>query len=181
MKFHETTLSDVLVVEPHVHEDKRGYFMETWRKEWFANFGNAYDFVQDNQSKSCKGTLRGLHYQLTRPQGKYVRVLKGEIFDVAVDLRESSSSYGNWAGVTLSAKNKLGLWVPPGFAHGFLVTSEEAEICYKCTDYYAPDDEHCLAWDDPEVGIQWPVEDMAILMSDKDRTGKPFSVCSKFP
>jgi len=180
MKKQITAIPEVIIIEPDVHDDHRGFFMETWRCEWFADIDGAGDFVQDNHSKSVQGTLRGLHYQIRHTQGKYIRVVKGEIFDAVVDLRKSSSTFGKWVGEVLSDENSKCLWVPPGFAHGFYVMSEEAEITYKCTDYYAAEYERTLLWNDPQVGITWPlVKDNAIL-SDRDRAGNPLSDCETF-
>ena len=157
MKFIETPLKDVFVVEPKVFGDQRGFFMETWNAETFPIAGFDLDFVQDNHSRSAHGILRGLHLQTEHTQGKLVRVTAGEVFDVAVDLRSSSPTLGQWFGVTLSGENHRMLWVPPGFAHGFYVTSDYADFLYKCTDVYHPASELTLAWDDPTVGIEWPV------------------------
>lgn len=170
MELIPTKISDVLILEPKVHGDQRGFFLETYRKEVFGQAGINFEFVQDNHSKSAKGVLRGLHYQLQQPQGKLVRVVQGEIFDVAVDLRRSSPTFGQWVGELLSADNKRALWVPPGFAHGFYVTSDTAEVAYKCTTYYAPAFERSLLWNDPAVGIAWP-DAANVLLSDKDRKG----------
>lgn len=168
MKITATEIPAVILFEPTVHGDERGYFMETWRHSHFREQGIEADIVQENQSRSVGGTLRGLHYQLERPQGKLIRVLSGEIFDVAVDLRRSSPHFGKWVGVTLSSQNRHQLWVPPGFAHGFYVVSDSAEICYMCSEYYYPDDEHSLRWNDPELAIQWPLRDDSPLLSRKD-------------
>ena len=169
-KFIKTDINNVIIVEPRVFGDERGYFMETYQKEAFALGGIDADFVQDNQSKSKKGVLRGLHFQKTHPQAKLVRVIKGEVFDVAVDLRKDSETYGKWVGVLLSEQNKRQLFVPRGFAHGFLVLSEEAEFVYKCDDYYHPEDESGIAWNDPTINISWPIsEDMTVLISEKDK------------
>lgn len=157
MKFIETPLQDVYVLEPKVFGDERGFFLETWNSQNFADAGFDLNFVQDNHSRSAKGILRGLHYQTEHTQGKLVRVTSGAVFDVAVDLRKSSPSVGKWFGVSLSAENHRMLWVPPGFAHGFMVTSDYADFLYKCTDMYHPASEQTLAWDDPTVGIEWPV------------------------
>ena len=157
MKFVETSLPGVIEIEPQVHRDDRGYFMETWQSRRFREAGIDTNFVQDNFSHSSKNTLRGLHYQIEQPQGKLVRVVAGEVFDVAVDLRKSSASFGHWVGSILSAANRHQLWVPPGFGHGFLVLSDEAEFEYKCTDYYAPEFERWIRWDDPDIGIDWPL------------------------
>lgn len=174
MKFIETSLPGVIRIEPAVHSDGRGFFMETWQATRFRDAGIEADFVQDNFSHSSKGTLRGLHYQIQRPQGKLVRVVSGEVFDVAVDLNKSSASFGRWAGVILSAENKHQLWVPPGFAHGFLVLSEAAEFEYKCSDFYAPEFERSIRWDDPEIGIEWPLPaGQRPVLSSKD-AGAPF-------
>tara|TARA_R110000737_G_scaffold332699_1_gene349773 strand:- start:20345 stop:20890 length:546 start_codon:yes stop_codon:yes gene_type:complete len=172
MKIISTEIPDVKILEPDVYGDERGFFMETYRKDWFqANIANV-DFVQDNHSKSSKGILRGLHYQLTQTQGKLVRVTKGEVFDVAVDIRKNSPTFGQWVGGFLSAENKRQLWVPAGFAHGFLVTSEEAEFVYKCTDYYHPGSEISIAYNDKIIGIDWPlVNGEAPSLSQKDLDG----------
>ena len=171
MKIIETSIPGVLLLEPTVYGDARGYFMETFRESWFHEQGIYLNFVQDNQSRSVQGTLRGLHYQLKQPQGKLVRVASGKVFDVAVDMRAGSATFGRWAGGILSAQNKRQLWVPPGFAHGFYVVSESAELYYKCTDYYCPEQEHSLLWNDPAVGIEWPLLNDSPLLSGKDRTG----------
>lgn len=157
MKFIDTQLPGVIRIEPAVHSDDRGFFMETWQARRFREAGIDAEFVQDNFSQSSKGTLRGLHYQIKHPQGKLVRVVAGEVFDVAVDLRKSSANFGQWVGEILSAEDKHLLWVPPEFAHGFLVLSDTATFEYKCTDYYAPDHERSVRWDDPDIGIEWPL------------------------
>lgn len=175
MKFIPTKISDVILIEPDVYGDERGFFMETWHQEKFAAAGIHATFVQDNQSKSRQGILRGLHYQMHQPQGKLVRVVAGEVFDVAVDLRKSSSTFGEWVGETLSADNKQMLWVPPGFAHGFYVLSEYAEFTYKCTDFYAPEYERSIRWDDSDIGIKWPLIGLEKpVLSEKDAAGIPF-------
>ena len=174
MKITATAIPDVLLFEPTVHGDSRGYFMETFRKTHFTERGITLDFVQDNQSLSSQGTLRGLHYQLKRPQGKLVRAGSGSLFDVAVDMRRSSPTFGHWVGVELSAENKRQLWVPPGFAHGFYVTSQRAELIYKCTDYYDASDDHSLLWNDETLGIDWPLVSAVPLLSAKDEAGKRF-------
>ncbi len=156
----------LLLIEPKVFEDSRGFFMETYHARQYAEYGLPPQFVQDNHSASTKGTLRGLHYQLGRPQGKLVRVTKGEVFDVAVDVRRGSPHFGKWLGVTLSAENKHQLYIPEGFAHGFCVTSKSAEVQYKCTDYYAPEEERGIIWNDPDISIDWPIKEP--LLSDKD-------------
>jgi len=176
MKIIETAIPDVKIIEPAVFGDERGFFMETWQQKKFEELVAPRSFVQDNHSKSAKGILRGLHYQTENTQGKLVRVVAGEVFDVAVDMRRSSPTFGQWVGVLLSADNKRQLWVPEGFAHGFYVTSDSAEFVYKCTDYYNPNHEHTLQWNDPTVGIEWPVaEGVEPLLSEKDRTGKLFN------
>ncbi len=179
MEFTSTSLPDVMLLKPKVHGDHRGFFMETFRKEVFDKAGITTDFVQDNHSKSSKGILRGLHYQIKQPQGKLIRVVAGEIFDVAVDMRRSSSTFGLWIGVVLSAENKHALWIPPGFAHGFYVMSEEAEVTYKTTTYYAPEHERSLLWNDPLVNIAWP-EKTDVVLSDKDRNAPMFAVAETF-
>ncbi len=164
----------VLVIEPRVFADQRGFFFESFnRREWTELTGNSSPFVQDNHSRSGKGVLRGLHYQIKQPQGKLVRCVVGEVFDVAVDLRKNSGTFGRWVGERISAENKRQIWVPEGFAHGFLVLSEIAEILYKTTDYYAQEHERCIAWDDPDLNIIWPVEGEPVL-SAKDRAAVTF-------
>ena len=173
MKFVDAGLADVIKVEPTVHRDDRGFFMETFQARQYAENGIDAEFVQDNSSQSRKGTLRGLHYQIEQAQGKLVRVVQGEVFDVAVDLRKSSSQYGRWVGAVLSGENKHQLWVPPGFGHGFLVLSDTAEFEYKCTDYYAPEHERSIRWDDPEIGIVWPLPDgEQPILSSKDEAAR---------
>lgn len=166
MKFTRTEIAEVVLVEPDVHRDARGFFCEVYHAAKYEAEGLPGRFVQDNQSRSGRGVLRGLHGQIGTPQGKLVRVLSGEIFDVAVDMRRGSPSYGRWVGAALSAQNFLQLYVPPGFLHGFCVVSESAEIEYKCTGFYAPSDEISVRWDDPEIGIEWPIRDP--LVSEKD-------------
>jgi len=158
MEFVTTALPEVIKIVPRVFSDERGFFMETWQAKLFRENVADVEFVQDNFSQSSKGTLRGLHYQLQQAQGKLVRVVTGEVFDVAVDMRKSSPNFGKWVGEILSAENKHQLWVPPGFAHGFLVMSETAEFEYKCTDYYAPAHERAVRWDDADIAIDWPIE-----------------------
>jgi len=171
MKVIPTAIPEVLIIEPKVFGDARGFFFESFNERAFKQAtGLAPDFVQDNHSRSAGGVLRGLHYQLQQPQGKLVRVVRGSVFDVAVDLRHSSPTFGHWVGVDLSEHNHRQLWVPPGFAHGFLVTSETADFLYKTTDYYAPEHERCIAWDDPAIGIQWPQAGVPTL-SIKDQAG----------
>ncbi len=175
-KFTYTEIEGVFVAEPAVFPDERGYFMETYNENDFKEEGIDLTFVQDNQSKSSKGVLRGLHFQKTQPQGKLVRVISGEVFDVAVDLRKASKTYGKWVGVRLSAENKKQFFIPKGFAHGFVVLSDEAEFVYKCTDFYKGDDEGGILWNDPDIGIEWPIEDIGeenILLSEKDKLWKP--------
>jgi dTDP-4-dehydrorhamnose 3,5-epimerase len=168
--FIKTGIDGLTIIEPKIFGDQRGYFMETYNYNDFKKAGLDMHFVQDNQSKSKKGVLRGLHFQKTYPQGKLVRVIAGEVFDVAVDLRKDSPTYKKWYGINLSAENKKQFYVPQSFAHGFLVLSEEAEFIYKCTDFYHPEDEGGIAWNDPEIGIEWPVEGIGeILLSEKDK------------
>ena len=173
--FVETGLPGVLVIEPTVFGDARGYFMETFQKEEFAAAGITDEFVQDNQSKSSRGVLRGLHFQKEHTQGKLVRVTKGEVFDVAVDCRPNSATFGKWVGVTLSEENKKQFYVPKGFAHGFLVLSDVAEFCYKCTDYYDPTAEGGIPYNDPTVNVEWPDCGCEYLMSEKDKKHEPFA------
>lgn len=181
MRFVPSEIPEVLLIEPQVFGDSRGFFMETWHAEKFAAAGLDLHFVQDNHSKSVQGTLRGLHYQIEKPQGKLVRVISGEVFDVAVDLRKSSPFFGRWVGEILSAENKKMLWVPPGFGHGFYVLSSEAEFVYKCTELYAPEHERCIRWDDPELGIAWPLLAQAPLLSAKDLAGVPLAAAELYP
>jgi dTDP-4-dehydrorhamnose 3,5-epimerase len=172
MQIQTTAIADVLVIEPKVFGDDRGFFYESYNARRFQQLtGIATSFVQDNHSKSAKNVLRGLHYQIQQPQGKLVRVVAGEVFDVAVDIRKSSPTFGHWVGVTLSVENKRQLWIPAGFAHGFVVTSESAEFLYKTTDYWAPEFERSILWNDPAIGIQWPL-DGEPLLSTKDQVGK---------
>ena len=180
MKIIPTSLPEVLIIEPQVFGDSRGFFYESFNARKFAELtGVQAEFVQDNHSKSGKNILRGLHYQIQQAQGKLVRVVSGEVFDVAVDIRKSSPNFGQWVGVNLSAENSRQLWVPPGFAHGFVVLSEQAEFLYKTTDYWAPEHERCLAWNDPEIGIDWPISE-APLLSAKDQLGKSLSEAEVF-
>lgn len=181
MKVVETSIPDVLIIEPKVFGDERGFFYESFNAAAFeAATGLKRQFVQDNHSKSQRGVLRGLHYQIQQPQGKLVRVVAGEVFDVAVDLRKSSPSFGRWYGTHLSAQNQRQLWIPEGFAHGFVVLSESAEFLYKTTDYYAPEHERSLLWNDPELGIQWPFDE-APQLSAKDQAGKLLRDAELFP
>lgn len=180
MKVIWSTIPDVLILEPKVYGDERGFFFESYNEKDLAEVaGIAAHFVQDNHSRSAKNVLRGLHYQIKRPQGKLVRVIAGEVFDVAVDIRKNSPTFGKWAGFNLSADNKRMAWVPPGFAHGFLVLSDYAEFLYKTTDYWAPEHERCIAWNDPDLGIQWPLSG-EVQLSGKDRQGEAFSAAEVF-
>jgi dTDP-4-dehydrorhamnose 3,5-epimerase len=181
MKFKNTPIKDAVLIEPQVFDDARGFFLETWQVEKFAAAGIAATFVQDNHSRSSQWTLRGLHFQSEHAQGKLVRVTAGTVYDVIVDLRRSSSSFGKWWGVELSAENHRMLWVPPGLAHGILVTSEMADFLYKCTELYSPAHERTLAWNDPRLGIQWPLPPGTVpVMSAKDRQGTSFADIEKF-
>lgn len=171
----DTRIPDVKIVEPRVFGDARGVFFESWNRRAFAAHGLDIDFVQDNHSTSHRGVLRGLHYQIEHPQGKLVRVVAGEVFDVAVDLRRRSATFGRWTGVVLSSENRRMLWVPPGFAHGFLVLSPSAEFLYKTTDYYFPEHERTLLWNDPALGIEWPPGDRAPIVAPKDAAGLPLA------
>ena len=174
MKATPTRIPDVLLIEPKVFGDERGFFFESFNRRAFHEAtGLDVDFVQDNHSKSARNVLRGLHYQLAQPQGKLVRVTQGEVFDVAVDIRHGSPTYGQWVGEILSAENKKQLWIPAGLAHGFVVLSETAEFLYKTTDYYAPQHERCIAWNDPDLAIAWPIEGQPLL-SPKDAAGAAF-------
>lgn len=182
MKITETNINDVLLIEPRKHGDQRGFFMEIWNHRTYDEAGLPVDFVQDNHSRSTQGTLRGLHFQNPHSQGKLVRVVQGEVFDVAVDLRRSSSTFGQWTGHFLNDDNHMMMWIPPGFAHGFYVTSEHADFVYKCTDFFNPECEFTLQWDDPEIGVQWPVSDQVPLqLSQKDQNGQPFASIQCFP
>jgi dTDP-4-dehydrorhamnose 3,5-epimerase len=181
MRFIPTSIPDALLIEPDVHADSRGFLMETWHRARFAAHGIDNDFVQANHTRSVEGALRGLHYQIRQPQGKLVRVTLGEVFDVAVDLRRSSRTFGHWVGVYLSADNRRILWVPPGFGHGFYVTRGPAEVQYQCSDYYAPEHERCIRFDDADLAIAWPLVGAPIL-SERDRTrGQPFAGAELFP
>jgi dTDP-4-dehydrorhamnose 3,5-epimerase len=176
MKVTALSIPDVLLIEPQVFSDDRGFFFESFNQNKFEEaVGQKIHFVQDNHSKSVMGTLRGLHYQLPpKAQGKLVRVIQGEVFDVVVDIRKSSPTFGQWVGEILSADNKKQLWIPEGFAHGFMTLSDTAEFAYKTTNYYAPDLEQCIAWDDPTLGIHWPLEATLVKISIKDKQGRPF-------
>ena len=181
MKIIPTHIPDVLILEPQVFGDARGFFMETWNAKTFTDAGLDLNFVQDNHSRSRQGTLRGMHYQIKHPQGKLVRVTSGKVFDVAVDLRQSSPTFGQWAGAELSDEDHRMLWVPPGFAHGFYVMSESADFLYKCTDLYAPEYDRSLHWNDPSIGIEWPlVNGAAPTISAKDEAGKNWQEADKF-
>jgi len=179
MEYTELEIPDVVLIEPKLFGDHRGFFMETFREDEFNEKVQDVRFVQDNHSMSGKGILRGLHYQIKRPQGKLVRVIEGEVFDVVVDIRKSSLYFGQWVGVTLSAENRKMLWVPPGFAHGFYVLSDSAQFIYKCTDYYAPEFERCMLWSDETIGIKWPVTASPVL-SAKDENGTLFKDAEVF-
>jgi len=181
MEVIETNISDVKLFKPKVFGDERGFFMESYNKKTLeALCGLDVEFVQDNHSRSGKDVLRGLHYQIQQPQGKLVRVTSGEVFDVAVDLRQSSATFGHWSGAILSGQNHYQLYVPPGFAHGFVVLSDTADFLYKTTDYYAPEHEHCIRWDDPDIGIDWPHSGQASL-SEKDKAGVAFKDAVYYP
>ncbi len=180
MRFSPTTIPDVILIEPKVFADERGFFLESYQKQLFFEAGIPFDFVQDNHSKSQQGVLRGLHYQIQQPQGKLVRVISGEIFDVAVDIRKHSPTFGKWVGDYLSAENKKMLWVPSGFAHGFYVTSPDAEVIYKATDYYAPQWERAILWNDPAIHVNWPLQGNPPVLSPKDTAGKMLSEAEVF-
>ena len=180
MQFIPAAISDVLIIEPNVFGDARGFFLESWNERAFLEAGIKARFVQDNHSRSARNVVRGLHYQIKQPQGKLVRVTVGEIFDVAVDIRKSSPTFGKWAGTKLSTQNKRIIWIPPGFAHGFLALSESAEVLYKTTDYYSPEHERTILWNDPELGIAWPLQGEPLL-SAKDQQGVPFAKAEAFP
>lgn len=181
MKVIDTAIPDVKILEPRVFGDERGFFLETWNSRTFAELGLDLTFVQDNHSRSAQGILRGLHYQIHQPQGKLVRVTSGTVFDVAVDLRQSSPTFGQWVGVELSATNHRMLWIPEGFAHGFYVMSESADFLYKCTALYAPEYDRSLHWNDPTVGIKWPlIEGESPQISAKDAVGKSWETTEKF-
>jgi dTDP-4-dehydrorhamnose 3,5-epimerase len=181
MKFIAQKIPDVVLIEPKIFEDSRGFFLETYRQQLFAEAGITARFIQDNHSCSQQGVLRGLHYQIRYPQGKLMRVIFGEIFDVAVDIRKSSPTFGQWVGVRLSAQNKNQLWIPPGFAHGFYVISESAEVTYKVDDQYAPEWERSVLWNDPEIGIEWPIlNGTTPTMSQKDMVASPLKDADVF-
>lgn len=180
MKIVDTPLSDVLVLEPKVLADSRGYFLEAFNERVFADIGIRERFVQDNQSFSTQNVLRGLHYQVQKPQGKLVRVIVGEILDVAVDLRKSSSTFGRWCAVRLSCDNKRMMWIPAGFAHGFRVISQSTQVLYKTTEFYMPELERTIVWNDPILKIDWELQDQPIIISAKDRDGTPFESAERF-
>lgn len=180
MKFIETDIPDVILIEPRVFGDERGFFFESFNHRLFEeNTGLNPRFVQDNHSRSGKNVLRGLHYQIKQAQGKLVRVVAGEVFDVAVDIRKSSPHFGKWVGIILSAENKRSIWIPEGFAHGFLVLSDAADFLYKTTDFYAPAHERCVIWNDPDIGINWPIKAEPVL-APKDRSGKRLAQADVF-
>jgi len=180
MRFFECAIAGPLIIEPKVFGDQRGFFLESWNRAVFARAGLDVDFVQDNHSRSSRGVLRGLHYQNPLPQGKLVRVLNGRVFDVVVDMRKSSVSFGQWFGLELSAENQRMLWVPPGFAHGFLTLEDGTDFLYKCTEFYEPATEHCLRWDDPSLAIEWPLDEITPELSAKDAAGKLLADCEQF-
>ncbi|MBA3317985.1 MAG: dTDP-4-dehydrorhamnose 3,5-epimerase [Gemmatimonadales bacterium] len=181
MNVIQTAIPDVLMIDPVVKADERGFFVEVWQEERYRSAGIELRFVQDNHSRSGRGTLRGLHYQIQHAQGKLVRVAAGEVFDVAVDLRRSSPTFGRWVSAVLSGENHRQLWVPPGLAHGFYVMSESADLLYKCTDPYAPQWDRTLKWDDPDVGVEWPLAGGAPLLSPKDQAGVPLRDAEVYP
>jgi len=181
MNFAPTTLPDVIVIEPLVFEDERGFFMETWNSRSFEAAGLNQQFVQDNHSGSSRGTIRGLHFQIEQAQGKLVRVTSGEIYDVAVDLRRSSATFGRYVGVVVSAENRRSVWIPPGFAHGFQVLSEYCGVVYKCTEFYAPQHERTLLWNDPDVGVDWPLKDEPPMLSRRDAEGSALKDTAGYP
>jgi dTDP-4-dehydrorhamnose 3,5-epimerase len=182
MKFQRAEIPGIVLIQPKRFGDERGFFIESWNRRVFAEAGIAAEFVQDNHSRSAHGVLRGLHYQLEKPQGKLVRVVKGGVFDVVVDVRRSSPTFGRWLGFELSEANQRMLWVPPGFAHGFVVTSESADFVYKCTEFYAPETERVLRWDDAAVGVRWPLPAGALpTLSARDQTGLALADVECFP
>lgn len=171
MQFIPLEIPEVILINPDVYRDNRGFFMESWQKRKFTEAGIGLEFVQDNHSKSSKHVLRGLHYQIQQPQGKLIRVIQGKVFDVAVDLRRESPTFGKWVSATLSSENFNMLWIPPQFAHGFFVLSETAEFVYKATDFYEPKFERSILWNDPDIGVVWPIANEAPIMSEKDKNG----------
>lgn len=181
MKIIPTSIPDLLIIEPQVFGDARGYFYESFNEHTFhEKTGVTLKFVQDNHSHSAKGVLRGMHYQIQQAQGKLVRCTRGAVYDAAVDMRKSSPTFGQWAGVELSEENKRMFWIPPGFAHGFVVISDEADFLYKATDYWAPEHERSLLWNDPAVGIEWPLEGITPLLKPKDENGIPLAQCETY-
>lgn len=181
MQIDPSAIPEVKIIEPRVFQDERGFFLESWNAEAFRAWGLDVDFVQDNHSRSAKGVLRGLHYQLSQPQGKLVRVSRGRVFDVAVDLRRSAPTFGQWVGVELSEENKRALWIPPGFAHGFVALEDGTDFLYKCSAPYVPSDERCVMWNDPDIGIDWPLGDLEPLVSGKDQQGKSLAEAETYP
>lgn len=182
MQILDTSLADVKLIQPKVFGDERGFFFETWRADWLSAIAPGLSFVQDNHSRSMKGVLRGLHYQTRQTQGKLLRVIAGAVYDVAVDMRASSPNFGKWVGVELTAENKTMIWVPPGFAHGFLTLSDGTEVLYKCTDYYAPEWEMSVVWNDPQLAIDWPLEpNQAPSLSAKDAAGSSLADAEPMP
>ncbi|GAA0569623.1 dTDP-4-dehydrorhamnose 3,5-epimerase [Rhizomicrobium electricum] len=181
MNVIDTALAGVKIIEPKVFEDRRGFFLESWNARTWAEAGLDLSFVQENHSRSGKGVLRGLHYQIQNTQGKLIRVVAGRVFDVAVDIRKSSPNFGRWIGVELSAENRRQLWIPPGFAHGFLCLEDGSEFLYKCTDFYAPAHERSILWNDPAIGITWPLQGVAPVLSAKDQVGKLLADAEVFP
>jgi len=181
MKVTDAALSDVKIIEPQVFGDERGFFLESWNARAFADFGIDAQFVQDNHSRSCKGVLRGLHCQIVQPQGKLVRVISGSAYDVVVDIRRSSPTFGQWTAVELTAENKRLLWVPPGFAHGFLALEDRTDFIYKCTEFYAPAHERTILWSDPAIGIDWPDVGIDPILSSKDAAGAPLAEAEVYP
>lgn len=180
MKVLDTLLPEVKLIEPKLFGDDRGFFLESWNARTFAEAGIDAEFVQDNHSRSARGVLRGLHYQMVRPQGKLVRVAAGRAFDVAVDIRRSSPNFGRWLGYELSAQNKRMLWVPGGFAHGFLALEDGTDFLYKCTDFYAPEHDRSMRWDDPAIGIEWPLSGLEPILSPKDKAAPPLAEAETF-
>ena len=182
MEFEPTRLPEVVLIKPRVFGDSRGFFFETWQQQKFAAAGIDVRFVQDNHSHSIRHTLRGLHFQIQHPQGKLIRVARGEVFDVALDIRRSSPRFGQWVGVRLTDTNHHMLWVPPGFAHGYLALSEEIDLLYQCTDFYAPEHERAIRWNDPQLGVQWPLaSDVTPILSGKDQIAPLFKEAQSYP
>jgi dTDP-4-dehydrorhamnose 3,5-epimerase len=181
MRIETTLIEGLVIIEPKAFGDERGYFLESWNERTFAAAGLSLDFVQDNHSRSARGVLRGMHFQSPNAQGKLVRVSAGAVFDAVVDLRRASPTRGRWFGVELSSANKRMLWVPAGFAHGFLTLEDDTDFLYKCTSFYEPQNEHCLLWNDPDIAIDWPLGGIEPILSDKDRAGTRFSDLTSFP